>query len=192
MTSTARATASTHAVRTKYPCSRSPSTLCAQISGQHHRLGAVVGSQPYQCPGQRDDQMVSAVEPDLVTRPQHPGRRQRHRRSSAMRTREPSCSGTDRSTTTRSDAAAPSGLRSGAPGAPAPTAPAMPRPAAPDAQRRLGDVADLKPSGRRRGHADRGPREYCRHRLTVLLANPPNHRNDAQLSPEQPQHRPQE
>ena len=56
----------------------------------------------------------------------------------------------------------------------------------------LGDVADLKQPGRRRGYAGRGLREYCRYRPTVLPANPPIHRNDAQLSPEQPQHRPQE
>jgi hypothetical protein len=38
----------------------------------------------------------------------------------------------------------------------------------------LSDVADLKPPGRRRGHADRGLRKYCRHKSTVLLANPPS------------------
>ena len=99
-------------------------------------------------------------------------------------------------TTTRSDAAAPSGPRSGAPGPPAPTAQATPGPAAPMLSAALGDVADLKPPGPgpvpRPGHADRGLREYCRHKSTVLLANPPIHRNDAQLSPGQPQHRPQE
>jgi len=46
----------------------------------------------------------------------------------------------------------------------------------------LGYVADLKPPGRRPGHAGRRLREYCRHKSTVLLAKPPIHRNDAQLS----------
>jgi len=45
----------------------------------------------------------------------------------------------------------------------------------------LADVADLKPPGRRRAHADRELREYCRYRSTVLLANQPIYRNDAQL-----------